>query len=325
MTKDRRDSKPKPVGDILSHAVETRSLILPITPMQRRLLTSGAATGEEPDSILYQHTVFCQTGLPYRNPGEDVRMWKRTNGRIGLQIEAGSAWNPELGDFVQIGLPYGPKPRLLLAYLNREAIQQGSPEIDVERSLTAFVKALQLDPKGRNIAIIKDQLTRLAASSIRLGGTTADGGAVTIKSDIVKAFNLWFPKDERQRVLWPSTVRLDADYFESLQRHAVPLHDQALMALSGNAMALDVYAWLAQRLHRIEWGKRVFLPWPALQNQFGWHYDRMDNFKRVFRQTLRMVHSQYRAAVIELDGKGMTLRNSPPPVKGRTAIIVRKP
>ena len=90
-------------------------------------------------------------------------------------------------------------------------------------------------------------------------------------------------------------------------------------------MALDVYAWLAQRLHRIEWGKRVFVPWAALKAQFGWHYDRMDKFKAVFRQTVRDVHSQYRAADIELDGRGITLRHSPPPVRGRTGIVVKVP
>ena len=132
-------------------------------------------------------------------------------------------------------------------------------------------------------------------------------------------------QDDRQRVLWPSVVRLSHEYFESLTKHAVPLHDRALSALAGSAMALDVYAWLAQRLHRIEWGKRVFVPWAALKAQFGWHYDRMDNFKAVFRQTVRDVHSQYRAADIELDGQGMTLRHSPPPVRGRTGIVVKVP
>jgi hypothetical protein len=97
------------------------------------------------------------------------------------------------------------------------------------------------------------------------------------------------------------------------------------MALSGNAMGLDVYAWLAQRLHRIELGKRVFISWAALKAQFGWHYDRMDNFKPVFRRTLKLVHSQYRGALLELNDGGMTLWHSPPAVKGRTAIIVRTP
>ena len=59
------------------------------------------------------------------------------------------------------------------------------------------------------------------------------------------------PKDADQRVLWPSTVTLSADYFASLQQHAVPLDPRAIAALAGSALALDVYVWLAQRLHRI--------------------------------------------------------------------------
>ena len=134
-----------------------------------------------------------------------------------------------------------------------------------------------------------------------------------------------FRSDNRQRVLWPSTVRLSPDYFDSLTRHAVPLHDAALMALSGSAMGLDVYAWLAQRLHRIEPGKRVFISWPALQAQFGWHYDRLRKFREVFIATMRMVCTQYGAAKIELDEHGMALWHSPPPVKSRTSIVVRTP
>jgi hypothetical protein len=289
-----------------------------------RLLDAGELTADrDPRDKLYAHSVFAQTSLPYRNPGDDVRVWTRSNGQIGLRIEAGTAWNPDKGDFVQLGLPYGPKPRLLLAYLNAEALKQQSAEIEVERSLTAFVKAVQLDTKGRNINAVKDQLTRLAASTIRLG-MTAEGEAVTIKSDIVSSFSLWWLKDERQRVLWPSTVKLSSEYFESLQRHAVPLHPCALAALSGSAMALDVYAWLAQRLHRIEWGKPAFVPWTALQAQFGGHYERIRDFRRVFMQTVRDVQSQYRAADVELDGRGITLRHSVPPIQGRTAIMAKR-
>jgi hypothetical protein len=47
----------------------------------------------------------------------------------------------------------------------------------------------------------------------------------------------------------------------------------------------------------------------------------MDNFKRVFRDTLSAVASQYRAARFSLDGRGMVLRDSPPPIKGRVAVV----
>jgi hypothetical protein len=123
--------------------------------------------------------------------------------------------------------------------------------------------------------------------------------------------------------LWPTTVTLDPRYFESLQRHAVPLDERAVAALSHSAMGLDIYAWLAQRLHRVDPSKPALVPWVSLKQQFGWHYRHMRKFKQVFRQTLEMVLTQYRSALTELDGHGMTLRNSPPPIKGRSPRIRR--
>jgi hypothetical protein len=50
----------------------------------------------------------------------------------------------------------------------------------------------------------------------------------------------------------------------------------------------------------------------------------MDNFKRFYRQTLTQVLTRYRAARIELDGYGMRLHNSPPPVTKRLVMLPRK-
>ncbi len=88
-------------------------------------------------------------------------------------------------------------------------------------------------------------------------------------------------------------------------------------------MALDVYAWLAQRLHRVDPAKPVLVPWPALQAQFGWHYDKLIHFRPVFRKALGMVVSQYRGARVELDRRGLMLSHSTTPVKGRTVVIRR--
>ena len=293
----------------------------PLSRIEQRLVRSAAEIeADDPDTILFQHTVFCQTGLPYRDPGNDVRIWNKKQGAAHLEVAAGRAFSPNAADFIDVGLPFGPKPRLILAYLNAEALRSGSPQIEVEESLTAFVKRLGLVSKGRNMLLIKDQLSRLSAAQIRLAVAYGDH-ARQIQAHVVSGFDLWFPKDDRQKVLWPSTVSLSLDYFESLQRHAVPLDERAVASLSHSAMALDIYAWMAQRLHRVSPSKPAFIPWTALKDQFGWHYGRMDNFKRVFRQTLDMVLSQYRSARLELDDRGMTLRNSPPPVKGRMVLI----
>jgi len=287
-------------------------------------LFRGEPEPDEPASVLYQHTVLAQTCLPYRDPGLDVRVWERANGSIRLRVEAGSALHPETGEWVQLGLPYGPKPRLILAHLNAEALRTRSPEIEVEATLSSFIRRLGLDAKGRNMRIIKDQLARLSAASIRLG-LLRESRAITINTQIVGTFDLWFPKDNRQRVLWPSTVRLSLDYFDSLQRHAVPLHEHALAALAHNAMALDVYAWLAQRLHRVPVGRPQLVPWAALKDQFGWHYERTRDFRRDFLTTLRLALDQYPSAKLKADERGLLLRWSQPPVLCRRSAVPKLP
>lgn len=139
--------------------------------VQRLVRSSVEILADDPDAILYQHTVFCQTGLPYRNPGAGVRIWNMKQGAARLEVEAGRAFNPQVDDFVDVGLPFGPKPRLILAYLNAEALRRGSPVIEVEDSLTAFVRRIGLCRDGRSIRTVKDQLSRLSAAEIRLAIT----------------------------------------------------------------------------------------------------------------------------------------------------------
>lgn len=294
----------------------------PLSRVERRLVKSSALIQiEGTTDLLFQHSVFCQTSLPYRSP-QDAIVWERIQGRAALRVRAGEAFDEETGEWVQLGLPYGPKPRLILAYLNTEALRTQSADIEVEQSLTAFVERVGLSKDGRTIRTVKDQLGRLAASEIRLA-VSGDGDTRgrQVNAHIVSGFDLWFPKDDRQRVLWPSVVRLSGDYFESLQRHAVPLDERAIAALSHSAMALDIYSWLTQRLHRIHPSCPQFVPWTALKDQFGWHYSRMRKFREVFLQTLDMVVSQYPDANVETDGRGLTLRNSKPPVPPRSILL----
>lgn len=314
---DQRDKGLQRVGTLLPKLIDKRD-IKPFTPMHARLL-APMAEPEDVKNILYQHSVLCQTCMPYRDPGE-TRLWARRNGIIKLELQAGRVMDPLTDDFVDVGLPYGPKPRLVLYHLNAEAMRTQSPILSLEDSLTAFVKrTLGLDVGGRTIKTVKDQLNRLAAADFRLG-VSKDGRAVTIKGTVIEGLELWAPKDERQRVLWTTQVTFGQRYFESLLEHAVPLNEEAVTRLSHSAMGLDVYTWLAQRLHRVDPAKPAFVPWSSLKEQFGPDYDRMDNFKRVFRTTLKQVATVYKDAKYSMDGKGMRLKNSRPPVLKRYAL-----
>ncbi len=300
-----------------------------LTLVQKRAAKSSVDISlSPPEEIAYQHTVFCQTCLPYRDPGDEVREWRRQQGRVFLLIEAGQAYHPDHEDFVKVGLPFGPKARLILAHLNGEALRQDSPLIKVEESFTAFVRRMQdpiksgRAPTGPELRKFKDQLLRLSASNIRLA-VNLDSRILQVNSQIVGALDLWADKDDHHRLPWSSEIQLSHDYFASLKKHAVPLDERALAALSHSAMALDIYTWLAQRLHRVKPGRPQFVSWEALQDQFGQGYSERRYFRRDFINTLRLVHSQYQSARIELGAKGMTLFHSLPPVPPRGYVVKR--
>ena len=292
---------------------------LTLTKHQQRLLDiSTAIRSGPPDRINFLHAVQCQCGIPYRNPGEGVLEWDRKQGNASLRIEAGSAIDPNSGDFKRLGLPYGEKPRLVLIHLATEAVRTGSPVVDVEDSMTAFARSLGIETNGTQLRSLKDQLARLAAATVRMG-VVEQGRAVQVNTQFVSAFDLWFPKQPDQRVLWPSMVRLSEEYFQSLGQHAVPLDHRAVAALSSSSMALDIYVWLAQRLHRVPLSKPQFLAWYCLHQQFGLGFARVRDFRRRFLQTLRQVASAYPAARISADDTGLTLSHSPPPVAPRSS------
>jgi hypothetical protein len=300
---------------------KTSALLAPLTPIQRRLL--NAATDimtNQSKQIDFLHTVQCQCVLPYRNPGEHVREWDRHQGNATLRIEAGSALDPKTNEYVKLGLPYGEMPRLVLIHLASEAIRTNSPIVDVEGSMTAFARSLGIDTSGPQLRHLKDQLTRLANATVRMG-FVEQGHAVQVNTQIVTALDLWYPEQHSQKVLWPSTVRLSSDFFASLGRHAVPLDNRAIRGIAHSSLALDIYTWLAQRTHRIPAERPQFITWAALYDQFGQGYARVRDFRRNFLNTLRKVQSVYPGARMEADEKGMTLFRSSPPVASNSLSI----
>jgi hypothetical protein len=308
--KDSKKADLRPVLELVPSGLK------PPSAQKRRLFELPPPDADE--AILYQHSVLCQTCLPFRDPGDDVRKWERANGLVNLLLAAGQAFHPDTRRFIDVGLPFGPKPRLVLYHLNAEALRTQSPLIELEDSLTAFVKrTLGLDSGGRTIRTVKDQLTRLSAADFRIGTVLGEGRAVTLKGSVIEGFDLWTSRDPQQRVLWPTTVQFSQRYFESLMKHAVPLNETAIARLSHSAMALDIYTWLAQRLHRVEEGKNVLVPWVSLWEQFGNGYAQIREFRRVFARTLKQVKVVYPEAKFDLNAGGMRLQHSRPPVAHR--------
>ena len=156
-------------------------------------------------------------------------------------------------------------------------------------------------------------------------GMMRDGGAITVNSQIVTAFDLWFPKDDRQRVLWPSTVRLSLDYFESLKAHAVPLDERALsraVSLGHGARSLRMAGATAAPDTRNRTGNSS--RGLRSRSSSGGDYERLRKFREKFMQALRQVCAVYPAAKIDVNRNGLFLYTSPPPVV-KTGVVVQLP
>jgi hypothetical protein len=83
-------------------------------------------------------------------------------------------------------------------------------------------------------------------------------------------------------------------------------------------MAMDLYSWLAHRLHRLE--APLELPWATLLQQFGGYSDALECRKEILRR-LPEVLAVYPAAKLEIErgrrgqrGGVLRLFPSPPPV-----------
>jgi hypothetical protein len=118
-----------------------------------------------------------QITLPHSDPG-DVPVWTRRNGDLTLIMTR--ADTDDKGTL--IGYPYGSLPRLLLYWINSEAVRTKSRRLELGSNLSRFMTELGLNPRnGRgersDARRLQHQMSRLFGASIRFKQTaeTASG------------------------------------------------------------------------------------------------------------------------------------------------------
>src|SRR4051812_23528161 len=115
-----------------------------MVPMRQQSLVDIAAEilAAETNDFAATYAGFCLTSLPHRDPG--VRTWERKNGRCSLLVEAGRI--SEGGRWLECGLPFGSKARLILLYMQTMAIRDQSRFIELGGSLHEWMKRLSRPP-----------------------------------------------------------------------------------------------------------------------------------------------------------------------------------
>jgi len=212
-----------------------------------------------------------------------------------------------------VGVPYGPKARLIMIYLQTEGIK--NRVVSLGPSLSAFMRSLGLAVTGGErgtINAVREQSLRIARCNFTMQWTDRQPGMErTIVADarIVDGLEFW---RDNKRQEWNGEVELSERFHTHLKDHAVPLDKRGLALLAGNSLGLDLYALFAYRLPRLK--QDTHLRWAVLQAQVGADVSEQFELTRRIRDVLPTVLSAYPDAKVELMKTGLTLKPSKPAV-----------
>ena len=270
-----------------------------------------AYMADEDTGIGFLYSGWCQAALPHRRL-PDADGWQIKSEHTTLIVEPGMRPG-DAGKPIPVGVPYGSRARLILIFLQSQAIRSRSREIELGGSLRSWLGRLGIPAGGPNVRAVKEQSERLALCRLTLRVKSAGATGLMNQSIVDSALFLDEPEDGSiARSQFTEKVTLSAGFYEQLQRHPVPLEEAAIRAVSNNSQALDAYAWLAYRLHSLTSPKAV--TWRALMGQFGAGFARLDNFRARFLPNLKLALAVYPEARVDITDKGVVLHPSKPPV-----------
>ena len=288
----------------------------------RRVVEAAAAyMGDEDTGIGFLYSGWCQAALPHRKLPDDEE-WQIRSDHVTMIVQPGLRSSAS-GRAEKVGVPYGSRARLIMFYVQSEALRTSSREINLGRSMNQWLHRMGVPLGGKSILSIKDQAERISRCTFTFDGKGIRSGAIGRMTIFDKAIFTEISEDNRQGNLFPQVAKLSELFFKQLTEHPVPLDEAAVRAISNNSMALDLYAWLSYRLHALKGVTPV--SWSALKGQFGCGYETTFHFKPTFLDNLRLALAVYRHARVEITDRGVDLYPSRPPVSPRGVSIGKVP
>ena len=289
---------------IVRHGVEEASRQA-VTKHERALVEAAyQVMSEEADKLGFTYSGFALTSLPHKPQKESI--WRREGHNLTMLVQSGVDRSG-----ATLGVPYGSYARFILLFLQSQAIKTSSREIELGRSMRVWLGNMGLSIGGTTYRMVNEQARRISGCTLtfyadrenkevmRRGGFV--DGAITL-ADVASD----------QPSLWQERVLLNEEFYRALQSHPVPLSEAALRAIGPRSMVLDIYIWLAYRLHALK--SDVDVSWPSLFAQFGAGYGRLRDFRAGFTGGLDMALAVYPEAQVSVGEKGITLRPSRPAI-----------
>jgi hypothetical protein len=275
-----------------------------IEGLVQQFLSIEAETAKEAGMLAYMARSMVMATLPHSKPNGHV--FERNNGNYTLTMIG----NPKFG------LPYGSLPRLLLAWITREAKIKKSPTLYLGKSYSSFLKTLKLAQSGGargDATRLREQMLKLFSTHISCVYQDDENGVC--RSDqflVTRSFELWWNPLQDRKVNHHSTITLAKDFYEEIINRPVPVDLRMLQALRRSPLQIDIYVWLTYRFSYLK--RPTLIPWNLLSNQFGSNYasdaQGLRDFKKQFLKAIHIVTVMYQLAKVEISDSGITLKPS---------------
>ena len=276
-----------------------------VTKRERQVVEAAyQVLSDDEERIGFSYSGFALTSLPHK-PIQELT-WKREGPNLILWLQSGLDGNGKA-----LGLPYGSYARYILLFLQSEAVKTRSRDIQLGRSMRVWLGTMGLSIGGTTYRMANEQARRISGCTLnffadhghrelmRRGGFV--DGAITM-TDVLS----------EQPSLWQERVLLNEEFYKALVEHPVPLSESALKAIGPRSMVIDVYIWLAYRLHALK--RNIEIGWPALHAQFGAGFDRLRRFREAFLPALELALAAYPDARVTLGERGLILHPSRPAI-----------
>jgi hypothetical protein len=273
---------------------------------------------DEDTGLGFAYSGWAQCALPHKKLADEAH-WGITSEKVRLVVEPGRRPIEGSTELEWVGVPYGSHARLILLYLQTEALRTQSREVELGRSLREWLGKLGISVGGMTGRSVRDQAERISRCRLTFHLSGASGTGLVNQNIVDRALFIEETGGERQGRLNLETAKLSEGFFDQLRKHPVPLEEAAIKALSNNAPALDAYLWLAYRLHALKSDRLV--TWAALKGQFGTGFVKLAQFKYKFQSTLQLATAVYPAAKIEVTPVGVILKPSRPPVSPKVGLV----
>ena len=228
---------------------------------------------DDAERMGFTYSGFALTSLPHKP--QKTEIWRRKD-NLTLVLQSGiDRKEPKLG------LPYGSYARFILLFLQSEAIRTRSREVELGRSMRVWLGSMGLSIGGMTYKHVAEQARRISGCTLTFFADRT-GKQIESRSRFVKTA-ITMTSDDHP-TLWQDRVLLDEDFYRALSEHPVPLSEAALKAIGPRSMVIDVYIWLAYRLHSLK--RDVEVGWPALFAQFGVGFSTVRRFRQHFLECL---------------------------------------